>query len=169
MSASLQVTANNLSVVHPSSLEPPTSPSDSLLSKGPTGQLTALCDALQACLTCPLPQDIVLALLLSGVTAGVPATPPSQTNDTAARNQVWALWNYLARNAVQHFMLHLLIVSANDSNTTLPLRGRCGVLHSQNRLPSVGLNSRWGSALQTIQVRSAFALLYLLCACDKWQ
>ena len=89
--ASLQVTANNLSVVHPSGLEPPTPPPNSLLLRGPTGRLTALSDALQACLTCPLPHDIMLALLLSSVTAGVPATPPSQTNDTAARNQVCEL------------------------------------------------------------------------------
>lgn len=86
--AFLQVTANNLSVVHPSKLQPPASPSGSWLPKGNTGHLTALCDALHTCLTCPLPQDIMLGLLLSAVTAGVPATAPSQTNDTAARNQV---------------------------------------------------------------------------------
>lgn len=84
----MQVTANNLSVVHQSKLEPFACSAGSAIPQGNTGQLTALCDALQTCLTCPLPQVIVLGLLLSAVTAGVPATAPSQTNDAAARNQV---------------------------------------------------------------------------------
>ncbi|KAL3137712.1 hypothetical protein ABBQ38_004979 [Trebouxia sp. C0009 RCD-2024] len=116
----IQVTANNLSVVPPSGLEPPTPQSDSLLPRGPVGQLTALCDALQACLTCPLPQDIMLALLLSGVTAGVPATPPSQTNDTAARNQV-----------------HLVLVSrGHDSVLTRTLQEAASSLSGLNAVHS---------------------------------
>ena len=71
--------------MHLSWLDPPSDPPQ---SKGHQRQLTALCDALQACLNCPLPQDIALALLLSAATAGVSATAPSQTNATAARNQV---------------------------------------------------------------------------------
>ena len=84
----LQVTAINLSVVHQSRLEPSACPTGSFIPQSNARQLTALCDALQTCLTCPLPQDIMLGLLLSAVTAGIPPTAPSQTNDTAARNQV---------------------------------------------------------------------------------
>lgn len=84
----LQVTANNISVVRLSGLDAPSSQSDPLLPKGGHRQLSALCNALQACLSCPLPQDLILALLLSAVTAGVPAIPSSQANDTAARSQV---------------------------------------------------------------------------------
>lgn len=77
--------ANNVSRMHLSWLDPSLDPPQ---SNGNHRQLTALCDALQVCLCCPLPQDTILALLLSAATAGVPATEPSQTNATAARNQV---------------------------------------------------------------------------------
>ena len=80
-----QVAANNLSLVQLCNLEPrlwvPTRWSQDRL-------LSSLCDSLQLCLTYPLPQDLMLALLLSAVSAGVPTTAPTQTNAAATRNQV---------------------------------------------------------------------------------
>ncbi|KAL0053065.1 hypothetical protein WJX82_000403 [Trebouxia sp. C0006] len=80
-----QVMASSLSVVQLSIVEPDLHPppqwnQDRLLD--------ALCDRLEACLTYPMSHDLMLALLLSAVSAGVPVTAPTQTSDTAARNQV---------------------------------------------------------------------------------
>jgi len=87
--ACVQVMASSLSVVQLSSVEPalglpPQWNRDTLLD--------ALCKSLEACLTYPMSHDLMLALLLSAVSAGVPVTAPTQTSDTAARNQVCSLF-----------------------------------------------------------------------------
>ncbi len=86
----MQVMASSLSVVQLSIVEPDLHPppqwnQDRLLD--------ALCDRLEACLTYPMSHDLMLALLLSAVSAGVPVTAPTQTSDTAARNQVCSLFH----------------------------------------------------------------------------
>ena len=89
----LQVKANNITKVHPSSLlSPPPQPLQ-LVASG--GLLTALCGALEQCvaaqtsgLSYSLPQNLQLALLLSGASAGVPASLPTKGLSTASRNQV---------------------------------------------------------------------------------
>ncbi|DBA91718.1 TPA: hypothetical protein ACH3X1_003314 [Trebouxia sp. C0004] len=81
----VQVMASSLSVVQlggiESALSLPTQWSHDRL-------LDALCNSLEACLTYPMSHDLMLALFLSAVSAGVPVTAPTQTSDTAARNQV---------------------------------------------------------------------------------
>lgn len=87
--ACVQVMASSLSVVQLSSVKP---------APGPPTQwsrdrlLDVLCDSLEGCLTYPMSHDLMLALLLSAVSAGVPVTAPTQTSDTAARNQVCLLF-----------------------------------------------------------------------------
>ncbi|DBA93225.1 TPA: hypothetical protein ACH3X2_003521 [Trebouxia sp. C0005] len=80
-----QVMASSLSLVQLSSVEPvlglPTHWNRDRL-------LNALCNSLEACLTYPMSHDLMLTLLLSAVSAGVPVTPPTQTSGTTARNQV---------------------------------------------------------------------------------
>ena len=77
--------ASSLSLVQLSSVEPvlglPTHWNRDRL-------LNALCNSLEACLTYPMSHDLMLTLLLSAVSAGVPVTPPTQTSGTTARNQV---------------------------------------------------------------------------------
>lgn len=92
-----QVAANNLSIVQPCSLEPDLWPHtpwthDRLLS--------GMCDSLELCLTYPLPQDMMLALLLSAVSAGMTTTAPTQTNAAAVRNQVDLFTQYVCFDAM---------------------------------------------------------------------
>ncbi len=85
----MQVMASSLSVVQLSSVDPaldlPTHWNRDRL-------LDALCNSLEARLTHPMSHELMLALLLSAVSAGVPVTAPTQTSDTAARNQVCPLF-----------------------------------------------------------------------------
>lgn len=89
----LQVKANNIIKVHPSSLLSPPPQPPQLVASG--GLLTALCGALDQCvaaqtsgLSCSLPQNLQLALLLSAASAGVPASLPTKGLSSASRNQV---------------------------------------------------------------------------------
>ncbi len=87
--ACVQVMASSLSAVQLSSVEPALSPPTQWTHDR---LLDALCNSLEACLTNPMSHDLMLALLLSAVSAGVPVTAPTQTSDTAARNQVCSLF-----------------------------------------------------------------------------
>ncbi len=85
MPACVQVTANNVSVIQLSGLQPVLCPVNQLRHDR---LLTGLCDRLEACLNYALPQDLMLALLLSAASVGVPTTGPTQSSDAAVRNQV---------------------------------------------------------------------------------
>ena len=102
----MQVMASSLSVVQLSSVEP---------ALGPPTQwnrntlLDTLCNSLEACLTYPMSHELTLALLLSAVSAGVPVTAPTQTSDTAARNQVCPLFLPILNLVLAYSMLNLAV------------------------------------------------------------